>query len=162
MQENADWLRRADATFAQAKPEHFTRFWHCDECAEHDQTLLQFEADTIGLEQLGNPAWDPICFSSVEGKLYYMPAMIRLTLETMDAEFYLDQWLFHLTLDGPDNELCRAATAEQRALICELLAFILEHYPDQLEQGFALDDLLRCYEIWSAEATPQIMPQAPR
>jgi hypothetical protein len=37
--------------------------------------------------------------------VYYMPALIRLTVDTMDRpqERYLEQLLFHLIYDGKDN-----------------------------------------------------------
>src|SRR5687767_15001421 len=93
-----DWQHRAKSLFNTSKPDHFTDYQHCCECAEHDQTLLSFDHDSIGLSELGNPGWDPLCFSSPEGLIYYMPAMVRLTLDTIDnpQESYLDQFLFHL------------------------------------------------------------------
>ncbi len=45
-----------------AAPENYTNRDHCAECAEHDQTLRSYTPQSITLEQLGNPAWDPICF----------------------------------------------------------------------------------------------------
>ena len=91
-----DWIDRAKYLFKAPKPEHFTNFNHCEECEEHDQTLLALDIDIIGIDELGNPGWDPICFASPEGKKYYLPALIRLSLDTMMDEFYLDQFLFHL------------------------------------------------------------------
>ena len=75
-----NWTQHAKQLFQMPKPEHFTNHCHCCECAEHDATLLAYDVDSIGREQLGNPGWDPSCFASVEGLLYYMPALIRLNL----------------------------------------------------------------------------------
>jgi hypothetical protein len=74
------------------KPVHFTNYRHGCQCAEHDAVLTASDVNAIGLQQLGNPGWDPLCFTSAEGLLYYMPALIRLTLETMATpqERYLD------------------------------------------------------------------------
>src|SRR5947209_3270677 len=114
-----DWTPEAKRLFNVPKPEHFTNYRHCCECAEHDATLLAHDINSIGIEQLGNPGWDPMCFASVEGLLYYMPALIRLTLDTIDKlqERYLDQLLFHLMRDGKDNDLVRACSLEQRTFI---------------------------------------------
>ena len=73
-----DWVERTKEHFGGRKPVHFTHYEHCDECLEHDQTLLNCDVDSIGLEALGNPGWDPLCFCTEEGFRYYMPALVRL------------------------------------------------------------------------------------
>src|SRR5262249_49177662 len=75
-----DWIQHAKRLFNGPKPEHFTKYRHCCECAEHDETLLAYDVNTIGVEQLGNPGWDPLCFATSEGFLYYLPALMRITL----------------------------------------------------------------------------------
>ena len=97
-----DWLQQATQLFNIPKPAHFTNYRHCCECAEHDTTLLAYDVNSISLEQLRNPGWDPLCLVSLEGFLYYLPALIRITLDTMAKphERYLDQLLFHLMRDG--------------------------------------------------------------
>jgi hypothetical protein len=106
--------------------------------------------DSIGLAELGNPGWDPLCFSSAEGLVYYMPALIRLTLDTMGTpEMYLDQMLFHLTYDGMDNRLVRACSREQREFMAKFLEHLVENYCTEIEAGaFTSDDILRTHEIW--------------
>src|SRR6185312_674089 len=106
-----------------------------------------------GLPQLGNPGWDPLCFSSAEGLMYYLPALIRLTLDTIDnpRETYLDQMLFHLIRDGAGNNLVSACSGEQRAFIATFLEYLVEHSAPRIEAGvFSSDDILRAHEIWSA------------
>ena len=134
------------------KPDHFTDYRHCCECAEHDQTLLASDIDSIGLEQLGNPGWDPLCFSSPEGMIYYMPALVRLTVDTIDdpSQSYLDQLLFHLIKDGPGNSLVSACNDEQRTFIAQFLEHLINDHPHQIAaEVFASDDILRAHEIWS-------------
>lgn len=146
-----DWKLQAKLKFDTPKPEHFTDYRHCCECAEHDQTLLAFDVDSIGLEQLG-PGWDPLCFSSPEGMIYYMPALIRLTVDTIDnpRERYLDQLLFHLIKDGPRNILVSACSEEQRKFIAQFLEFLISEHSEEIgEDAFASDDILRAHEIWS-------------
>ena len=50
-----DWVQHAIQLFQMPKPEHFTNYRHCCECAEHDVTLLAYDVNSIGVEQLGNP-----------------------------------------------------------------------------------------------------------
>ena len=148
-----DWKQQAYRLFNGPKPAHFTNYQHCCECAEHDAALTASDVNSIGLEQLGNPGWDPLCFTSAEGLLYYMPALIRLTLETMTTpqERYLDQLLFHLIRDGHDNDVVRACSPEQRAFIASFLAYLMEQYSVELDEGiFLSEDILKAYEIWSA------------
>ena len=150
-----DWKQQAKLLFNLRKPVHFGNYRHCCECAEHDQTLLAFDVDSIGLAQLGNPGSDPLCFSSAEGLMYYMPALIRLTLDTMDKPraTYLDQLLFHLIQDGIGNRLVSACNWEQREFIADFLEYLVEKHSSQIEAGvFTADDVLKAHEIWSAAA----------
>jgi len=146
-----DWKQQAKLIFNVQKPAHFADYRHCCECAEHDQTLLEFDVDSIGLPQLGNPGWDPLCFSSAEGLMYYLPALIRLTLDTMDSprETYLDQMLFHLVQDGPGNRLFSACNKEQRKFVADFLEYLVENYCSKIDDGvFTSDEILRTHEVW--------------
>jgi len=146
----AFWLDRAKALFAADKPEHFTNYRHCCECAEHDEELLRRDVDTIGLEDLGNPGWDPLCFSSMAGLKYYLPAMVRLTLETMDTVQYVASMLFHLVKDGPGNDLVLACNRDQRAFVAAFLVWLIENHAGALDEAMCADNALRAHEIWSA------------
>jgi hypothetical protein len=146
-----DWIQEAQRLFNRPKPAHFTNYRHCCECAEHDAVLTASDVNAIGLEQLGNPGWDPLCFTSAEGLLYYMPALIRLTLETMATpqEQYLEQLLFHLIYDSTENRIVRACNPEQRAFIAGFLAYLMEQYSVEIDECGCGDDMLTAYEIWS-------------
>jgi hypothetical protein len=146
-----DWTQQAKQLFQMPKPEHFTNYRHCCECSEDDVTLLAQDVNSINIEHLGNPGWDPLCFATAEGLLYYLPALIRLTLETMDKpqEGYLDQLLFHLMYDGKDNRIVRACSREQRAFVAEFLAYLIEQYSAELDECTYSDYMLKAYDIWS-------------
>ena len=70
-----DWVQEAKILFESERPDHFTNYRHCEECAERDDTLRNAEIDSVGLDVLGNPAWDPICFSSVEKNTSCLPLL---------------------------------------------------------------------------------------
>jgi hypothetical protein len=146
-----DWIHQAKQLFNVLKPAHFTNYRHCCECAEHDATLLACDVDSISLQQLGNPGWDPLCFVSPEGFLYYLPALIRITLETMDKpqERYLDQLLFHLMRDGKDHDLVRACSREQRAFIAGFLEHLMDQYSAELDECTYSNDMLKAYDMWN-------------
>ena len=145
-----DWIQHAKQLFNVPKPVHFTNYRHCCECAEHDATLLAYDVNSIGVEQLGNPGWDPLCFASVQGLLYYMPALIRLTLETMDKpqERYFGQLLFHLMREDKDHDLVRACSPEQRTLVAAFLAYLIDQYSAELDECTYSDDMLTAYDMW--------------
>ena len=144
-----NWTQEAKRVFNVPKPEHFTDFRHCCECAEHDQVLVSNDVDSIGLDELGNPGWDPICFCTSEGFLYYMPALIRLTLDTIDGNQYLDQFLFHLIGDGRDNRRVVACNNEQRAFVARFIEYLIENHTERIEEALCYsDDVLKAHDIW--------------
>ena len=70
-----------DQEFGMApRPEHFTKFDHCDECAKHDRTLRSRTVKTITRADLGTLGWDPINFTTDEGWAYYFPALARFAV----------------------------------------------------------------------------------
>jgi hypothetical protein len=149
-----DWKEEARIIFAGPKPEHFSNYQHCCECHEHDQVLLGHDIDSIGLDQLGNPGWDPLCFSNVEGLKYYFPSLVRLTVDTIDSprERYLSQFLFHLIKDGPGNNFVVSCTPQQRKFVAGFLEYLIENFGTEInEEVFSADDILKAHEIWSSE-----------
>jgi hypothetical protein len=87
-----------------SKPEHFADYTHCDECAEHDNTLRRRTRETLRREDLGNTGWDPITFSNEEGIAYLFPALARFALLPdvwrQQHSWYGSQLLAHLSWDG--------------------------------------------------------------
>ena len=67
---------------------------HCDECAEHEATMQGLTPQTVGLEEVGSPAWDPVCFLSDAAFCYFMPGLARLALNV--EGYYIGQLLFPL------------------------------------------------------------------
>lgn len=153
-----DWQDRALELFPAVRPQHFTNFRHCCERAEHDKTLRNSDVHKIGLGELGNPGWDPLCFCEPEGLLYYTPAMIRLSLDTVDDEFYFSQMLFHLDYGGADNRLLNACSDAQRTFIVDFVHHMILQYPEQLDAGFDQDVALRVSDNWSGTGTGETQP----
>src|SRR5262245_47791535 len=66
--DDAAVLEMVRAAFARCeRPEHFTNYTHCEECAEHDDLLLSRDPDTLRIEDVGNPGWDPLCYVDANG-----------------------------------------------------------------------------------------------
>lgn len=135
------------------RPEHFTDYRHCGECAEHDQTLSSRTPDSITLDELGNPGWDPICFVSPEGFRYYLPGLARLVLEepTDRHDWYAAQFFWHLISDGPANARVNACSPTQRKAVAAFVRHILETRAEQLDRECLADDAIRAWEIWNEE-----------
>jgi hypothetical protein len=116
------------------RPDHFTDFEHCEECAEHDQTLITCTPDTIGMDELGNPGWDPICFITRQGFQYYMPGLARIALAR--ENFYLGQFLFHL-----NHERLSSLNAAQRHAVRNLLEYIRDRAMAEMERDIKSNEL---------------------
>lgn len=132
------------------RPEHFTDFGHCCECAEHDELLRSRDRDTLQIDDVGNPGWDPLCFTSAAGLLYLMPAMGRLALDAPSAErgWYVTQLHFHLTYDNAANRILLASSAEQRQAVVRLLRHILETRPALCDDYDCGEDLRTAIALW--------------
>ena len=124
---DAEVLKIVQDSFAGSERlDSFTRYWHCCECAEHNETLSQVTPETVSLWEVGQPAWDPICFVTQSAFVYFLPGLCRLALGTGN-DYYLDQFLFHLDqpgrLDGMQGEQRQA-----------LRTFIHHLYDTRLEE----------------------------
>ncbi len=120
------------------RPPHFTNYKHCDECAEHDETLRSHDPLTISYKELGNPGWDPMCFAEPEAFLYYFPALVRLALDGRGEETYLDQFLLHLLYEGAEGRV-KHFSKEQREATLMTLCYIKEGIEDELAGWGELD-----------------------
>ena len=119
------------------KPERFGNPDHCDECTEHNETLLAHDVETISLVELGNPGWDPICFiDAIDQFRYYLPALARLACGTGDED-YLDQVLFHLNADR-----IQELEPEERRMLAEFLEELVDRMADEIENCRDTDPLL--------------------
>ncbi|HRQ89853.1 MAG TPA: hypothetical protein PLA50_13720 [Bacteroidia bacterium] len=159
MQSDTDILQRIHEAFAGCRrPEHFTNYTHCDECAEYDEVLRSRDTRTLCIEDVGNPGSDPICFISPKGFAYYFPALARLALALALAEpdpvqgWYGNQLFSHLSSDGANNERLLAFTPEQRRIVVDLLHHIAETRASLVDNELLADDLFWAIRIWSDKA----------
>lgn len=145
-----------EAFGATQRPEHFTNYTHCCECTEHDEFLRERTRETLTVEDVGNPGWDPLCFTSPNGIAYFFPALARLALEepTCDYGWYANQLLFHLYSGLKENKFYKFCNEKQRVAVAYLLAHIIESRSSLVEEYAATDEFLRCHELW-ATANPR-------
>jgi len=145
-------LATIDEAFGAARrPEHFTNYAHCCECAEHDEVLRGRTREALKIEDVGNPGWDPLCFTSPDGIAYFFPALARLALAepTRDFGWYANQLLFHLYSGFKENNFYKFCNGRQRVAVANLLAHIIESRAALVEEYAATDEFLRCHELWT-------------
>lgn len=143
-EEDAGALSRVDEAFRDCpRPDHFTEWQHCCECAEHDAVLAEHTPGTIGLGELGNAGWDPICFATQEAYAYYLPGLARLALGR-GSEYYLEQFLFHL-----NAERVQHLTQSQRVAVAGFLEHLAATRLDEPDFRFDLPALREARELLS-------------
>jgi hypothetical protein len=142
-----------DAFASVERSEHFTDYQHCDECFEHDQTLLSRDLDTLAREDMPSAAWDPITMATPQAFAYYLPALARLTLEMPHEHWgwYGEQLLNHLNWDGPRNQRLLYCTQDQRQAVVALLEHVLTARADLVETYECRDEITQAIATWSAD-----------
>jgi hypothetical protein len=155
--DDAEILQVVQHAFAHcARPAHFTDYQHCEECAEHDELLRSRDVDTLRVEDVGNPGWDPLCYVSVAGLAYFFPALARLALSepTPSHGWYAPQLLFHLTYDGEANRHLRGFRTDQRHAVTTLLRHLSATRLPMVDEWICSDDLRQATSLWSANEAP--------
>jgi len=132
-----------------AAPENYTDRNHCEECAEHDETLRTFTPETIGIDQLGNPGWDPICFVLPDAFKYYFPALVRLAPEAEGLNSYLEQFLFHVTYQGENSRYFKYFSKAEREAALDVLRYIRSSMKRPVKEWGLESELDEAIELWS-------------
>jgi len=152
---DAEALTQIREAFASAaRPERFTDRDHCCECAEHDDLLRSRDLDSLKVEEVGNPGWDPICFATDEGFLYFFPALARLALDdpTYGQGWYFEQLLFHLTYEDSSNRRLLAATPRQKDAVVLLLRHVQVTRPTLVTEHLCEKALQHALTVWGSNA----------
>jgi hypothetical protein len=149
MPTDANVLASVVAAFGDCpRPEHFTDFSHCEECADHDELLQSRDRSTLSIADVGNPGWDPVGFCTPQGMAYYMPALARLSLDEPTDEFgwYGSLLVFHLGPAGNQRQFYEYCSLQQRASIALLLGHFIESRGSLSD--FDVGEIRRALESW--------------
>lgn len=144
---------RAFSSFS--RPEHFTDYTHCEECAEHDETMRSCSLSEVGPNQVGNPGWSPIPFLTEQAYGYVMPRLLELALTNgtnAHGEPFVFQYLLALT-PSPEYRKFDYFTPEQATVVLESLYFIREHMTAIVEDECCDKDLVGAITQWEAIVT---------
>lgn len=138
------------------RPSHFTNFTHCDECAEHDQTLMSRDRDTVQRDDLGNIGWDPITFATSHGFAYYFPALARIALEDDPSErsndWYLAMLLSQLSPSRTHEERKMYLSESQRRAVAEFLGHVVRTRANLLKHKNEIDEANQACDVWGTNA----------
>lgn len=124
MPSDSEILADIDAAFLSVeRPEHFTNYSHCQDCAEHDELLRSRDRETLKIEDVGNICWQPISFCLPEGIAYFFPSLARFALSEPTHEYgwYGDTLSIHLSSEGESNEFLAYCNTEQRRAVAALI-----------------------------------------
>jgi hypothetical protein len=152
---DAEVLADVEAEFAVfPRPEHFTDFRHCSECAEHDELLRSRNRGQLRPEDVSNPGWDPICFVSNEAFLYLVPDLVRVALLPVrrDIDWSFPTFLFHLTDEGERNRRLSVFSSKHRASIVRFLRHVAATRQAELANSFPCDEIGPAIALWDRVA----------
>ena len=147
---DAEILRTIRELCDTTRPEHFANPNHCCECAEHDELLCSRDLDTLTVDDVGNPGWDPICMVTAHAFFYYFPALARLALEPPSSGhgWYFEQLLFHLTYEGSANRRRLAADLRHKQAVLMLLEYVRDTRASLVDEFSCQKDLESALSIW--------------
>ena len=138
--------------FAMSRPARFTHHPGCSECAEHDETLQTHTLESLGYQEVGSAAWNPIVMCQPDAFAYWIPALARIVLMPADTNWgwYGDILLrSDLRRDGPRNERWVYCTPAQRATVATFIEHVIDTRAPLVEQYDMEHEMLEVLAIWS-------------
>jgi len=152
---NADELSRAVYSgFANiARPQHFTDYAHCEECAEYDRQLQSVEGRALSASDIGTVAWGPIPFLTPQAMAYYLPRLIELALNgarNKENDPFVCQFLNQVARYGKGAKQFSCLSAEHKLLMLRSLEYISAAYLPEIEAQFYGDMLQEALHGWRA------------
>ena len=146
---DAEILTVIDATFGSyQRPEHFTDFTHCSECAEHDALLRSRSRGELRTADVSNPGWNPICFVSNEAFAYLVPDLVRLALQPTKSDWSFPNLLFHLTNEDERNRYLTLFTARERSALLAFLRHVAATRGPALETFLPTGAIAPAIDLW--------------
>lgn len=134
------------------RPEHFTHYMHCDECFEHDETLLSLDLQAMTVDDVPSESWEPITMCEPYAFAYLLPTLTRLALSPEHPEWgwYGDRLIRQLVFNGPYNDRWRICSPPQRRAVGALLEHIFETRAELVRSHYTCEEsLLQAVSIWS-------------
>lgn len=145
-----DWYERAKAVFDCPKPERFVNC-SCLECREHQRRLSATDVDRITLTDM-EADFSTITMAAPEAQKYYLPALVRMTLDTIEISDLVSSFILILANGASENRLLQICNAKQAEFVRLFLENLMLNHPEQMEQTQLVDLLLDCHQVWTVRA----------
>ena len=155
MNTDSDIIAAVDKAFGGIdRPEHFTNYTHCEECAEHDETLRAKPRVLLTRKDLGTLGWNPVTFCHLGAKAYLFPRLARELLAEPDETYgwYGPEFISLVYWPLGDNDFRQYCNTQQRAVVLALILHVIESRASLVESCCCADDFLSCHQEWSAES----------
>lgn len=157
--EQEEVLTTVEEAFRSAScPEHFTNYMHCQECADHDSLLRSRDRSMLKIEDVNNPAWNPVDYLTAEGFVYYFPALARLALSSNGEEFlsiFVPYHLYKALTDQKSRHSHRWLSALSKKQCDAILSFVrfVAHQKRSVMESQAVDsaELEQAVIFWEHE-----------
>lgn len=138
------------------RPQNFTKYWHCMECSDHNDTMLSATLETLNSTHLGSGGWCPFNFLTASGFAHYMPRLVELAITgavDTHGELFLFRFLLHLT---PSAECDRFTSYSGRQCNAILLALLYaQHmFKKELVGECYCDDMADALVYWINRSHP--------
>ena len=154
MPSDADILQTIKRAFAGCRrPEHFTDYITARSVPSMMRSYVHATLHAQ-IEDVGNPGWDPICFTSPEGFAYYFQhshVSLLPSQTTRTAGTALSCFCICSPTDARIIGLL-ACTPEQRLAIVQFLRHLAETRAALADSYCSTADLFQALEIWSDES----------
>ena len=124
---------------------------HCGECKDVEFNAQENDINTLTLAKAGDGYASLLSFLNDIGFIYYMPAFIRLCIETTMDEGYISEFIFAITDEKQNNSRLHACTKEQRQFIYNFLKWYKNNHSDILKQWLIEENEIdEAISLWSA------------
>lgn len=121
---------------------------HCEECQEVESKAQAATPETLTLEQAGRGWADLHNFLNDYGFLYYLPAFIRLCIDTDMKDGFLDDFLFAVTYQEEDNRRLKACNSTQKKFIGDFLMWYKNTHPEIVRHWAMEDEIETAINLW--------------
>jgi hypothetical protein len=144
-------LAEIDKAFGSVtRPERFTVADGDPEAMDHEALLSSRDLETLRLEDVNRPGYNPMTECLLPGYSYYFPALARLALvPPVDPwNWYASLLLDKLRLHEDGNDFYSYCNPAQRAAVAGLLRHIVETRASTVSASLDPEDFVQCLKSW--------------
>ena len=135
-----------------ARPELFTVADGDPETMDHEALLSSKDRETLTLEDVNRPGYNPMTECLPPGFAYYFPTLARLALlHPADPLYgYASVLLDKLRFYEHGNDFYSYCNTEERAAVISFLRHILNTRPSIVSASLDPEDFVHCFTSWEA------------